>query len=112
MASKHDFQTRIAFVRQQDEAVVLVFAQIILFACGCLEAETLDVRIVLLVGIVEYGGPYFVRIVFLQYAYAIVIVIVQVEVGGIELSAVLYDKDGVFALEFSEIFSAPVVVET
>jgi hypothetical protein len=39
-------------------------------------------------------------------------VIVQVEVGGIELSAVLYDKDGVFALEFSEIFSAPVVVET
>ena len=82
-----------------------------MLAGGCLEAETLDVRIVLLVGIVEYGGPYFVRIVFLQYAYAIVIVIVQVEVGGIELSAVLYDKDGVFALEFSEIFSATVVVE-
>ena len=112
MAAKHNFQTRVALICQQNEAAVLVFSQVVLLAGGCLEAETLDVRIVLLVGIVEHGGPYFVRVVFLQYAYAVIVVVVQVEVGGIELSAVLYDKDGVFALEFSEIFSASVVVET
>ena len=52
MSAEYHFQTGIELVGQQDEAVILVFAQIVLLTVGTFEAETFQVRVVLLVGII------------------------------------------------------------
>ena len=48
-----DVYKRQVFIGQQDEAVILVFAQVVLLAAACFKAESLDVRIPLLVGIIK-----------------------------------------------------------
>ena len=52
MSAEYHFQAGIKLVGQQDEAVILVFAQIVLLTVGTFEAETFQVRVILLVGII------------------------------------------------------------
>jgi len=52
MPAEYDFQSGVVFIGQQDEAVILVFAQIVLLTVGTFEAETFQVRVILLVGII------------------------------------------------------------
>ena len=108
---KYDFQTRIVLVGQQDQTVVLIFSQVVLFTVGGLKTETFQIRIILLVGIVKRGSPYLVRIKFLHDAYIIFIVVAQVEVGSIEITVVQNNQYAVVALEFTQIFTSSVIVE-
>ena len=59
--AERDLQPWIGFIREQDEAAVLVFSHETLGLGTRFERKTLDVRITLLVGIVENGTPYLVR---------------------------------------------------
>lgn len=111
MSAKYDFQTRIVLVGQQDQTVVLIFSQVVLFTVGGLKTETFQIRIILLVGIVKRGSPYLVRIKLLHDAYIIFIVVAQVEVGSIEITVVQNNQYAVVALEFTQIFTSSVIVE-
>ena len=111
MTAEYNFQSRIIFVSQQDETIVLVLTQIVLLAVTYLETETFDVRITLLVGIIQNGCPYFVRIIFLQHPYVVFVVIVHIEIAGVELAVVQYHQDLLVTLELAEVFSATVIVE-
>ena len=111
MSAKYDFQTRIVLVGQQNQTVVLIFSQIVLFTVGGLKTETFQIRIILLVGIVKRGSPYLVRIKLLHDAYIIFIVVAQVEVGSIEITVVQNNQYAVVALEFTQIFTSSVIVE-
>ena len=59
--AERDLQPWIGFVREQDEAAVLVFSHETMGLGTRFERKTLDVRITLLGGIVENGTPYLVR---------------------------------------------------
>ena len=111
MPAEYDFQSGIVFIGQQDEAVILVFAQVVLLAAACFKAESLDVRIPLLVGIIKDCRPHLVRVIFLQYPYIVFVVVVHIEIAGVELAVVQHYQDLLVALELTEVFSAVVVVE-
>ena len=64
-----------------------------------------------MVGIVQNGCPYFIGVILLQYADTVFVVIVQVEIGDVELTVILYYEDGVITLELAEVFSAAVIIE-
>ena len=112
MSSEYDFQSWIIFVSQQNEAAVFILAQIVLLAVARLKAETLDVGIALLVGIIEDGCPDLVRIVFLQYPYVVFVMVVHVEIAGVEFAVVQHNQNLFVALELTEVFSAAVIIET
>ena len=65
-----------------------------------------------LVCIVEHSGPYLVRVKFLQYPDVGLVMIAKVEVGDVEISVIMYYEDAVFTLEFSQIFTSSVIVES
>ena len=111
MASEDDFQSWIILVCHQDQAIVFVLAQVILFACSSFKAETFQVRIILLVGIVKGNCPYLIGIELLDDAYIVFVVIAQVEVRSIKFSGIQYNQNVVVALEFTQIFASSVVVE-
>jgi len=98
-------------VGEQDELTLLVLAQKVQFLVGRLEGKSFEVRITLLVGIVEGGAPYLVRVELLNQADTCFVVVVQVEVGGIEISVLHDDEDEVFAMEFTQVLSAFIVVQ-
>ena len=98
-------------IGEQDELALLVLAQEVQFLVGRLEGESLEVRITLLVGIVEGGTPYLVRVELLDQADARLVVVVQVEVGGVEISVLHDDEDEVVAMEFAQVLSPFVVVQ-
>ena len=77
------------------------------------EGEALDVGEPILVSIIEYSGPDFLLVELLHTEDARgFIVVVDVEGGGVERAVVEYHKHEVVGMEFSEIGSALVVVET
>ncbi len=39
MPAEYDFQSGIVFIGQQDEAVILVFAQVVLLAAACFKSR-------------------------------------------------------------------------
>ena len=90
---------------------MLVLAQKTQLTGRCFESESLEVRITLLVGIVESRTPYLVGIEFLDDADSRFVVIVQVEVGSIEFSVLHDDENEVFAMEFTQIRSPFVVIQ-
>ena len=111
VSAKYNFQTRIVLIGQQDETDILILSQIVLFAVGGLEAETFQVRVILLIGIIKCSGPYLMGIEFLNDAHIVFVVIAQIEVGGVEITIVQYNQYGVVTLEFSQVFAASIIVE-
>ncbi len=65
----------------------------------------------LLVGIIKDCRPHLVRVIFLQYPYIVFVVVVHIEIAGVELAVVQHYQDLLVALELTEVFSAAVVVE-
>lgn len=91
MSAEDHFQTGVELVGEQDEAGVLVVSQIVLLTVGVFEVEAFQIGVVLLVGVVEGGSPYLVRVELLDDADIIFVVIAQVEVGGVVIAIVQYD---------------------
>ena len=71
---------------------MFVLAQVILFACSGFKAETFQIRIILLVGIVKGNCPYLIGIELLDDAYIVFVVIAQVEVRSIKFSGIQYNQ--------------------
>ena len=105
--AEYDLQPGIYLAGEQNQPVVLVLAQVILPLGGILEREAFQVRIVLLVGVVQGGGPDLVGIELLDNLYIGVVVVVQVEVRGVELAVLVDYQDGVVALELAQVLARP-----
>ena len=75
-----------------------------------LQRETLEVGVALL-GIEEGGRPHLLHIEFLDAQKVLLVVIVDVEVGGVELAVVEDDEYQVVGVELAQILSVLVVVE-
>ena len=106
-----DEQVRVGGVGEQDEPALGILAEIALVACCGLECETLHVGVALLVGIEETSRPHLIRVVLLDAQDVVLIVVVHVEVGGIELTILADDQNLFIAVEFAQIFTLPIVVE-
>ena len=65
-----------------------------------------------MVGVIKRGSPYLVRVELLDDADIIFVVVAQIEISGVELAIVEHYQNGVVALEFSQIFTPSVVVES
>ena len=91
---------------------MLVLAQKTQLAGRGFECESLEVRITLLVGIVESRTPHLVGIEFLDDADSRFVVVVQVEVGRIEFPVLHDNENEVFAMEFAQIRSPFIVIQT
>ena len=90
VSAKVYLDARVHLTGQQDKLRMFVVAQEILFLGGCFEGEAFQVRIVLLVGIIEHGCPYLIWIEFLDTENIRVVMVAQVEVGSIEFSVLIY----------------------
>ena len=101
VSAEYHLDARIGFGAEQEQTVLLVLAQVVLALACRLEAEAFQVRVVLLVGIVEHGGPYLVGIKLLDEPDIGVVMVVQVEVGSIEVAVCMYHEDAVIALELA-----------
>ena len=90
VSSEGHSDTRVDHIRKQDELALLVLAQEVQLLVCSLERESLEVRIALLVGIVEGCTPHLVRVELLDDADARIVVVVQVEVGRVEVAVLHY----------------------
>ena len=70
-----------------------------------------NVGIVLLVGIVEHGCPYFVGVVLLQDAYVVLVVVVHIEVSGVEITVLQHHQNAFVALILADELASSVVVK-
>ena len=64
-----------------------------------------------MVGVVQNGSPHLVGPEFLNVQYAVLVMVCSFEACGVEFAVVKHYEHKVVAFEFSEIFSAPVVVK-
>ena len=69
--------------------MLVVSQEILLFGCR-FEGEAFQVRIILLVGIIEHSCPYLVRIELLDAENFRIVMVAQIEVGSIEFSVLVY----------------------
>ena len=104
-------ETWINLIGKQHQTGVDVLRKPVLFALRRIHEETLQVGIALLICIEENGSPYFVRLVFLQTEDVVLIVVVQVEVGQIEVAVIENDENLVFVVELAQIVAVLVVVK-
>ena len=74
--------------------------------------EALDIRIALIVGIVENGGPDLVLVPFFQTEDIVLVMVVRVEVGDVEIAIVEYYQDAFVVIEFTEESSVLIIVDT
>ena len=112
VASEGHPNARIHHIGEQDELALLVLAQEAQLAGRSLEGESLEVRIALLVGIVEGSTPHLVRVELLDDADARLVVVVQVEVRCIEFAVFHDNEDEVVAMELAQVLATLVVVQT
>ena len=73
--------------------------------------EALDIRIALVVGIVENGGPDLVLVPFFQTEDIVLVMVVRVEVGDVEIAIVEYYQDAFVVIEFTEESSVLIIVD-
>ena len=80
--------------------------------CTTFKDEALNVREALLIGIEEYGRPHlvFVKLLNAQNARRLV-VIVEVEIGGIELPVLQDNEYEVVRVELTQVLSTSIVIK-
>ena len=78
-------------------------------ACRGLEGEAFEVGETLF-GIVESSGPYLLRVILLDAQDILLVVVVEVEVGRVELSVVEDDENYFIGVELPEVLSVVVIV--
>ena len=80
-------------------------------ALGGIHRKSLDVWIVIVVGIIENRRPYLVLVPFFQFQDVVLVVVVHIKVGDVELSVVQYHQDGIVVVEFTQESSVFIVVD-
>ena len=79
---------------------------------GTLKVETFEIEIVVVVSIIEHSCPDlgFVKLLYAQQSRAFVVV-VGVEIGGIEITIFQHNQYHIFAMEFTKIVTAFIKIE-
>ena len=80
---------------------------------GSLKTESLDVEIIVVVGIIEYSRPHFglIKLLYTHEACTLV-VIIGIKVGGVEITIIQDHKHHVIAVKFSKIVASLIEIET
>ena len=74
-----NLQSGINRICKQHQPALLILADVVLRAFGCLHTESLKIQIVVVVGIVQHGCPHLVGVPLLYYLYVRLIMVVSVE---------------------------------
>ncbi len=106
-----NLESRIGGIGEQNQLAVRIFSHEVLMALDGIHRESLDIRIALIVGIVENGGPYLVLVPFFQTEDIVLVMVVRVEVGDVEIAIVEYYQDAFVVIEFTEESSVLIIVD-
>ena len=79
---------------------------------GGVHGESLDIRIALIIGIIEDGCPNLVLIPFLQSEDIVLVVVIGVEVGDVEFAIIEYYQDIFIVIKLAKESSVLIIVDT
>ena len=110
MPAKDHLHTRIGLIREQHQAILRILAQEALLTGTGLQQEALEV-IIFLVSVVDNRCPGLARLIFLDHQDILLIMVTQVEIGGIEITVVQNNQDLIIAVELTQLLASPIVIE-
>ena len=94
-------QTRVNGIGEKRLPVGLILAHIILWTFRGFHLEAFQIRVILIVSIEYYRCPYFVRIPLFNRADIAFKVIIEVEIGRVEVAIIQYNEYAVAIVEFA-----------